>query len=211
MSFDSDWIDISPALTSDVAVWPGDTPLSREVKCDLASGDNITLSTLVTTVHVGSHADAPSHYGRNAPTIDMVPISRYLGPCLVLDVRVDGGHRIPAEVLDSSARTERLLLKTGTFSHHEEFSENFAALSSGLVEVFARQGGRLIGIDTPSVDLFHSKELPAHRACLEHDVAILEGLQLDHIVSGAYELVAPPLRLAGFDASPVRALLRPLK
>ena len=69
---------------------------------------------------------------------------------------------------------------------------------------------RLIGIDTPSVDLFDSKDLPAHRACLEHDMSLLEGLVLDGVPEGVYELIALPLKLVGFDGSPVRAVLREL-
>jgi arylformamidase len=66
----------------------------------------------------------------------------------------------------------------------------------------------LVGIDTPSVDLFASKDLPAHGRFLAHGMAILEGLVLRDIPDGDYELIALPLRLEGFDASPVRAVLR---
>ncbi len=69
----------------------------------------------------------------------------------------------------------------------------------------------LIGIDTPSVDLFDSKDLPAHRRFLAHDMAILEGLVLKDVPEGVYELIALPLRLVGFDASPVRAILREIR
>jgi len=62
----------------------------------------------------------------------------------------------------------------------------------------------------PSVDPFDSKNLPAHRAFLEHDMAILEGLVMAHVPEGLYELIALPLPLVGFDASPVRAILRSL-
>jgi arylformamidase len=68
----------------------------------------------------------------------------------------------------------------------------------------------LVGIDTPSVDLFASQDLEAHKACLRHDVAILEGLVLDGVPPGTYELIALPLKLVGYDASPVRAVLREL-
>ena len=67
-----------------------------------------------------------------------------------------------------------------------------------------------MGLDTPSVDPFSSRDLPSHQAFLRHDMAILEGLVLDDVPEGLYELVALPLRLAGFDASPVRAILREL-
>ena len=101
-----------------------------------------------------------------------------------------------------------VLLATGTFPHPEQFNEDFAALSPELVEALHRQGVRLIGIDTPSVDPFPSKELPAHQAFLRRDMAILEGLVLKDVPEGVYELIALPLKLVGFDASPVRAILR---
>jgi arylformamidase len=71
-----------------------------------------------------------------------------------------------------------------------------------------RQGVKLIGVDTPSVDPFDSHDLPSHRAFLRCDMAILEGLVLKDVPDGLYELIALPLRLVGFDASPVRAVLQ---
>ena len=41
-------------------------------------------------------------------------------------------------------------------------------------------------------------------------MAILEGIVLDDVAEGDYELIALPLRLKGLDASPVRAILRAL-
>src|SRR5207244_2645267 len=96
----------------------------------------------------------------------------------------------------------------GTFPDPETFNTDFAALSAELVETLYAQGVKLVGIDTPSVDLFDSKDLPAHRTFLRLDMAILEGLVLRDVPEGVYELIALPLRLVGFDASPVRAVLR---
>ena len=104
----------------------------------------------------------------------------------------------------------RVLLRTGTFPNPEDFTEDFAALSADLVTEFASSGVKLVGIDTPSVDLFESKDLPAHKACLANNVLILEGIRLGDVDPGLYELIALPLPLAGFDASPVRAVLREL-
>ena len=66
----------------------------------------------------------------------------------------------------------------------------------------------MLGVDTPSVDPAAAKQLLAHAACLEAGITILEGLVLDHVADGEYELIALPLRLVGFEASPVRAVLR---
>lgn len=200
--------DITPAITPRLKVWPGDTPPSREVLLDLARGDNITLSTVRATVHLGAHADAPSHYGADAPAIHERRLDYYLGPCQVMHVAVGRGLRVKPEMLSGPARAERVLIRTGTFPDPEHFNEDFAALSPDLVERLHEQGVKLIGIDTPSVDLFASKDLPSHQMFLKHDMAILEGLVLKDVPEGMYELIALPLKLAGFDASPVRAVLR---
>jgi arylformamidase len=202
--------DITPPITPHLAVWPGDTPPAREVLLDLQRGDSITLSTLHATVHLGAHADAPSHYGVDAPTIDRRDLDLYLGPCQVMRVEAPRGSRITAAMLPAPVTGPRLLFATGTYPDPEHFNTDFAALAPELVEALHGQGVRLIGIDTPSVDLFDSKDLPAHRAFLKHDLAILEGLVLRDVPPGLYELIALPLRLVGFDASPVRAVLRPL-
>ncbi|MFO0950073.1 MAG: cyclase family protein [Isosphaeraceae bacterium] len=202
--------DISPPITPALKVWPGDTPPRREVLLDMKEGAGITLSTLHATVHLGAHADGPNHYGLDAPAIDARPLEDYLGPCQVVDVAVARGCRFGPTALAEPVRAQRVLLRTGTFPDPTVFNEDFAAAAQELVHWLADQGVRLIGIDTPSVDLFDSKDLPAHRACLERDLAILEGLVLAGVPAGLYELIALPLRLVGFDASPVRAVLRPL-
>jgi len=200
--------DITPPVTPALAVWPGDTPASREVLCDMARGDNLTLSTLHATVHLGAHVDAPNHYGLDAPSIEQRGLDHYLGECQVIGVSVAKKTRVSREDINVDVRAPRVLFHTGTYADPNHFDEGFAALDPGLVEWLAGRGAKLIGIDTPSVDLFESKELPAHKTFLKHDVAILEGIVLDGVPDGLYELIALPLKLVGFDASPVRAVLR---
>lgn len=199
--------DISPRISARLAVWPGDTPPTRQILCDMRQGANLTLSTLHATVHLGAHADAPSHYGADAPAIHERPLDLYLGPCEVVPVAGRRGQILqPHDVPPTS--TERVLLATGTFPDPEQFNQDFAALSSELVEALHARGVRLVGVDTPSVDPFTSNELPAHHSFLRNDMAILEGLVLRGVPPGRYELIALPLALEGFDASPVRAALR---
>jgi arylformamidase len=200
--------DITPAVTGALAVWPGDTPPTREVLADLRRGDNITLSTLRATVHLGAHADAPSHYGRDAASIESRPLELYLGRCRVVRVAAARGTRVPPSSIPDSLRAERVLLVTGTYPDPYRFNDDFAALEPATVDLLHARGTRLVGIDTPSVDLFSAKDLIAHARFLAHDMAILEGLVLAHVPEGEYELIALPLKLTGFDASPVRAVLR---
>ncbi len=202
--------DITPAITERIGVWPGDTPLTREVLCDLERGDNLTLSTLRATVHLGAHADGPNHYAAGAAGIGERDLSYYIGPCQVISAEVERGARVGIERLASPVTRERVLLRTGTFPDPDAFNRDFAGVEVDLVEHLAQQGVRTIGIDTPSVDLIDSKDLPAHHAIHAHDMAILEGIVLTNVPDGDYELIALPLKLMGFDASPVRAALRSL-
>jgi arylformamidase len=203
-------IDISPKLTDTTAVFPGDTPLSREVLFDCARGDAITLSTLRSTVHLGAHADAPSHYAKGGATIDRQPLDLYLGPAQVISTPVGPGKLIEPAHIGVQIRTSRVLLRTGTWSDHSRFNTDFAAISPDLVGFLSENGVKLVGIDTPSVDPADSKDLPAHKAFFRTGLSILECLDLEDVDDGMYELIALPLRLVGFDASPVRAVLRPL-
>lgn len=202
--------DISPSIDESLEVWPGDTPVSREILADIGKGDHLTLSTLHATVHLGAHADGPNHYGPEAPAIDQRSLDFYLGPCQVIRVDVQRQERITPDMVKCPIDAPRILLATGTYPDPTSFTEDFAAVSVELVDMLHSEGVKLVGIDTPSVDPFDSQDLPAHMACLRDDMAILEGLVLDGVPEGIYELIALPLKLVGFDASPVRAVLRTL-
>jgi arylformamidase len=202
--------DLTPPIDADLCVWPGDTPMRREVLLDMERADSITLSSFHGTVHLGAHADAPSHYGRAAPSIEARSLDFYLGRCQVIRLSVPRRTLIRTADLPRAIQAERVLLATGTFPDPRAFNPDFAALDPSLVDDLHDRGVRLIGVDTPSVDPFDSKDLPAHRTLLRHDMAILEGIVLAHVPEGHYELIALPLPLVGFDASPVRAILRSL-
>jgi len=200
--------DLSPPITPSLAVFPGDTTPSREVLMDMHRGDPLTLSTLRATVHLGTHVDAPSHYGRDAPTIDQVPLDICIGPCRVVRVAASPGTLVTAAMLPRDLDVPRVLIATGTFPDPTTWRDDFAALDPALVDDLHARGVRLVGIDTPSVDPATSKDLPAHRRFLACGMIILEGLVMRDVPEGDYELIALPLKLVGFDASPVRAVLR---
>ena len=212
--------DISPPLGPDTAVFPGDTPLSREVLLDGARGDAITLSTLRATCHLGAHVDAPAHYDPDGESIDARPLWPFVGSCRVVRPSVGSGALVTLDLLlealaSGSSPTDgarldvrRVLISTGSCPDPRTFNSDFSALDPDLVDWLGSKGVKLIGIDTPSVDPADSTELPAHAAARRHDLDILEGLVLDHVPPGRYELIALPLRLVGFDGSPVRAVLR---
>jgi len=204
--------DVSPPISERTNVWPGDTPVTREVVCDMAKGANITLSALRSTVHLGSHVDGANHYSHPAPGVEGWEIERFMGPCILVDAKVARGSRVRVNDVawPTGALPPRVLIRTGTFPDFERWNADFAALSPELIEWLGDRGVITIGIDTPSVDVQDSKELPAHKAFAARAMAILEGVVLKGVPAGEYELIALPLRLVGFDGSPVRAVLRTL-
>ena len=208
-------IDISPPLGPMIATFPGDTPLTREILQDFERGDSLTLSTLRATVHLGAHLDAPLHYGAGQKSIDQLPLELFVGPCRVVPIPARRAERIGWEeiraALGDEPPTERLLLSTGSYPDPNRFDPDFAGLDPAAVRRLGALGVRLLGVDTPSVDPADSRDLPAHGACLESGITILEGLVLAGVAAGCYELTALPLPLVGFEASPVRAVLRPLR
>lgn len=202
--------DISPRVDAGTPVWPGDTPFARRTTASIAEGATVNLSTLTTTPHLGAHADAPLHSERDGAGIDTMPLEAYLGPCRVMRVPpqplIEPYHLKAVDV----AKPPRLLLRTDSVRDRTVFPPHFSALSPALAHLLAERGVLLVGIDTPSIDPLESKTLDAHHALSRRGVANLEGLNLEGVPDGVYELIALPLRLVGCDASPVRAILRTL-
>ncbi|MDX9733234.1 MAG: cyclase family protein [Thermoanaerobaculia bacterium] len=196
--------DLSPVLSPRIAVWPGDVPFSREVT---TPPDGTTFSSIRTTLHLGSHADAPLHMVAGAAAIDEVPLETWIGTCQVVEARVSPRGRVRLEDLAEPPSAPRVILKTGTFGNRERFDDAFAGLDPELAPALAARGVVLVGIDTPSVDPYDDHAYTAHRALVAAGVCWLEGLALADVPPGRYELSALPLRIEGGDGSPVRAVL----
>lgn len=201
--------DISQPLRPDLPVWPGDTPYRHTRTWQMETGSPVNVSAVTFSTHSGAHADAPLHYCEGAPDIASVSLYPYLGECLVIDIRGTGLLITPNDLPDLGG-TERVLMRTFEAFPHHHWPGPTAALAPATIDALAAAGVRLIGIDGPSLDPQDSQAMEAHLAVLRHDMRVLEGLVLDDVPSGRYELIALPLPLVGGDASPVRAVLRDL-
>lgn len=200
--------DVSPVVHAGSAVFPGDVPFERQVSLDCRRGDTLTLSSIKTTVHVGAHADAPSHYSAEGQTIEQRSLQYYLGKAQVVSLCPGPGERIRVSHWGKrDVLAPRVLFHTGSFPNPDEWTDDFNSLSSELIEFLAERGVCLVGIDTPSIDPATDKELLSHHAVYRRNVAVLEGLVLNGVPDGVYDLIALPLALKEGDASPVRAVL----
>lgn len=201
--------DITQPVRAGIPVWPGDTEYAETRNWAIGPQCPVNVSRLTLSTHTGTHADAPLHYDADGAAIGDVDLTPYLGPALVLHMPqglplVEPDHLLPRV----PAGTARLLLRTYAAFPHAAWDSSFTALAAATIDGLAAQGVRLIGVDAPSLDPQTSKTMEAHMAVRRHGMAILEGLVLDDVPEGFFELIALPLRLATADASPVRAVLR---
>lgn len=202
--------DISPTISAAIPVWPGDTPFAARPTWEIKDGCPVHVSAMTMTTHLGAHTDAPSHYDAAGATIDQVALHRYIGRCRV--VHCIGSALVqPYDLTGKLAGAPaRVLLRTYAQAPQQAWDSRFPAIAAATIDLLAAHGVELIGTDAASLDPQDSKTLDAHHAVRRHGMAILEGVVLDAVPEGDYELVALPLKLAGLDASPVRAILRAL-
>lgn len=202
-------IDITQGLSPGMAGFPGDAAYEEGWTFRLGPDCPVNVSRVSFSVHCGTHADAPLHYDAKGASAAALPLEPYIGPCRVIDARGAGPACEPGEIIAAlEGAPPRILLRLMDRLDPKTWPTGFRALAAETVELLARRGVTLVGIDTPSVDPETSKTLPAHHACRKADMRILENLALADVEAGDYELIALPLKFENLDASPVRAVLR---
>ena len=203
--------DITQSLRQEIPVWPECPPF--EIHPTLTISDDCPVNTSVIKVfsHTGTHIDAPYHFSRDGDHIDQVDLDSFVGPCTVVDMtHCDRVIRVEDIEEQDIAIYERVLFKTYDSFPKDQWDLKSMYLDPSAISYLSKQGCQLIGIDGASVDPQDSKSLDAHHATALGGIHILEGVVLDLIEPGTYELIALPLSIKGGDASPVRAILREL-
>lgn len=205
--------DISLPISDDLIVYPGDPEIEIRPHSRIADGDDANVTRLSFGSHTGTHVDAARHFFDDAQTVDQMPLDRLVGPAQVVrlppEVRAIGEHELRAAGI---AGAKRVLLRTGNeeLLGRDTFREDFAHLTADGARYLLDAGVELVGIDYLSVEAPDVEEPVAHRTLLEREVVIVEGLDLREVPPGRYELICLPLRLAGLDGAPSRAVLRTL-
>ena len=208
-----EFFDVSVPVAPGIPAWPGDPAMISEPFSLIANGDACNLAVLHMSGHTGTHVDPPWHFIDDGARLDQVPVERWFGPCVVMELADDVLEIEPAhlEAAEIPAGTERLLFKTSN-SHRWRplpmpFEEDFVALSPSGARWVADRGIGLVGIDYLSIEGWNDSANETHRTLLGEGVLILEGLNLTGIEPGDYFLFCLPLLLQGADGAPARALL----
>jgi len=209
----SPWIDVSVTLRTGMVTWPGDPPAHISHALDMERGDPCTVSLLEMGAHTGTHMDAPAHFVRGGIGIDNMPLNVAIGSARVIPIRDRESIKTDELVRHSIRRGERVLFKTHNSNHcwnTDRFFEDFVYLSATAAQYLVERQVRLIGVDYLSVGGFRADGVETHQALLKAGIWIIEGLNLKRIRPGRVQLVCLPLKIAGGDGAPARALVRPM-
>ncbi len=210
----ADYLDISLTISPDLPHWPGSPSIELSRRRDMDRGDPVNDSTLVCGVHTGTHVDAPLHFLADGADVTHLSLEALIGPAVVAELPdVDVITARDLEALNLPAATRRLLLRTRNSEIWQrgdrEFHTDFVALTVDAAHWVVERSIRLIGVDYLSVQIFRG-DPETHMALLRAKIVIVEGLNLAQVAPGNYELICLPLKLAGAEGAPARAVLRKL-
>jgi arylformamidase len=208
------WIDVTATLDPRTTpVYEGDAPMKFDFLKDMRKGDGFTLSAYSLGGHSGTHIDAPMHFVRDGAPIDSVPLAPLIGPARVIEI-ADGVQSIDAAELDrhSWRGAKRILFRTRSSDRgwlkSSTFHRDFAYIAPDAAQALADAGVVLVGIDYISAEQFGAAAPMTHRILLGKGIPIVEGLMLEGVAAGDYDLIVLPMKVGGHEAAPARAVLR---
>ena len=204
--------DISLGLSPDTVRWISAQPMELIARTRTSQGDVNNSSSIHSSVHAGTHVDAPFHFVPDGATIESLPVDIFIGPARVCEVAAES--QITADDVQRLrlAGEQRVLFRTrnSDLLHKPVYDPSFVSFSVDGAKALAELEVKLVGLDYLSVARA-DEQVPVHRAFLDRGVVLLEGIDLSGVPAGRYELICPPVKLAGSDGAPCRAILRELK
>ena len=210
----SPWIDVTATLDPvTTPVYEGDAPMSFEFLKDMRKGDGFTLSKLSLGAHSGTHVDAPMHFVRDGASIDKLPLEPFIGPARVIEIP-DSVQSIDAAELNRHQwrNAERVVFRTRSSARgwmkSPTFHRDFAYIAPDAAQLLADAGVKLVGIDYISAEMFGAPAPLTHRILLGKNIPIVEGLALETVAAGDYDLIVLPMKIAGHEGAPARAVMR---
>jgi arylformamidase len=208
------WIDATATLDpATTPVYEGDAPMKFDFLKDMRKGDVLTLSAYSMGAHSGTHIDAPMHFVLGGASIDRVSLEPLIGPARVIEIP-DAVQAIDAAELNRHEwrGAPRVLFRTRSslrgWMASSTFHRDFAYIAPDAAQLLADAGVQLVGIDYISAEQFGAPAPRTHRTLLGKGIPIVEGLALEGVRAGDYDLIVLPIKVAGHEGAPARAILR---
>ena len=208
------WIDVTATLNAATTpVYEGDAPMKFDFLKDMRKGDGFTLSVYSLGAHSGTHIDAPMHFIRDGAAVDQVPVESLIGPARIIDIS-DAVQSIDAAELNRHQwrGVPRVLFRTRSsvrgWMTSSTFHRDFAYIAPDAAQLLADAGVRLVGIDYISAEQFGAPAPRTHQILLGKGIPIVEGLALGGVAAGDYDVIVLPMKVAGHEGAPARAVIR---
>ncbi len=203
------YLDVTLPLSEKLVTYPDNEPFKRDILKSLDQNE-VEVSKLTIGSHAGTHIDAPRHFIKGGKTVDQIDLTRLIGLCKVIDCTYVEALIREADLIDLDIeKGDRILFKTQNSDYilDADFVPGFISLGLDAAQYLANQAVLLVGIDYLGIEAKGSPGHPVHKALLKHDIPIIEGLNLQAIDPGEYELICLPLKISNGDGSPCRAVL----
>ncbi len=202
--------DLSVPIKTGGLVYPGNPEISVELQQAVAKGAGANVSSIHFGSHTGTHADASRHFFDEGQPVDQIPLERLIGPAILISFP-DDVRSVTADHLKSKnlAGQKRVLIRTrnSALLSQKAFVPDYTFVAPDAAEYLVEIGVELVGVDYLSIEQFHSGHHRTHKTLLARSVVIVEGLDLSAPPEGEYQFICLPLRLAGCDGAPARAVL----
>jgi kynurenine formamidase len=229
-------VDLSHAYDATTVFWPTAEPFSLTKVADgvTPGGYYYAANNFCTSEHGGTHLDAPVHFAEGADSADEIPLDRFFGAAVVVDVTAQADRDADYQVtVDDLQRAEReqgpipadaiLLLRTGFSRHWPDAARYLGTADRGEAAVArlhfpglhpdaarwlaANRPVKAIGIDTASIDYGQSTAFESHRVLYEKNVPAFENLTaLERLPLRGAHVVALPMKIGGGSGGPLRAV-----
>ena len=205
-----DWIDISMPIRNNMVHWPGDTDIKVKRINSLGVGDNCNLTNISFSAHTSTHMDAPLHFIDNAKDISTLPFNAVIGRARVIEIKDNKSIKLDELKSYNIERNDRLLFKTCNSLidwSMKEFINDYVYLTTEAAKYLVEKKVKTIGIDYLSIAGLNNTE-EVHKILLRSEIWIIEGLSLNSVTEGLYDLICLPINLIGSDGAPARAIVK---
>jgi len=231
---DGELVDLSHSYGADTIFWPTAEKfrLHKDAEGVTPAGYYYASNSFATSEHGGTHLDAPVHFAQGHQSVDEIPLQRFFGPSVVVDVRKQSEGNADYQVtVDDLMRAEAdgtmtaetiVLLRTGFSSHWPDAAKylgtaergaeavpklHFPGLHPDAAKWLVEKGVRAVGIDTASIDYGQSTLFESHRILYAADLPAFENLTaLDRLPTRGAFIVALPMKIADGTGAPLRAV-----
>jgi kynurenine formamidase len=229
-------VDLSHVYDGSTIFWPtSDTfRLEKVTEGMTPGGYYYAANNFFTSEHGGTHIDSPIHFAQGKQTVDQLPLTRLIGPAVVIDVtdradrdadyQVTAADIQQAEARDGQIQPDAIVLIRTGFSRRWPDAARYLGTAERGADAVAKlhfpglhpDGARwlvenrqfkAIGIDTASIDYGQSTQYESHRTLFERDIPAFENLAaLDRLPPRGATIVALPMKIGGGSGAPLRAI-----